>query len=81
MVEKIREESTRFTQTTIQCPGCDTLVWEAERNDGHWAGCHCLTMRVAFDGPVTDRFWRRLSELYANTNAMPGSTVLIKGLE
>jgi hypothetical protein len=81
LVQKMREEATSFTETEIMCPGCDQKVWEADRDGGHWAGCHCLTMRLPFAGPVTVRLWNHISELYGKSKASPGATMMVRGLE
>jgi hypothetical protein len=47
----VREEATNFTETEIMCPGYDQKVWEADRDGGHWARCHCVTMRLPFGWP------------------------------
>src|SRR6266481_9734788 len=43
LVAQIREKATRYLETDLVCPGCDTPIWEADVGGTLYRSCHCLT--------------------------------------
>jgi hypothetical protein len=46
MIEIRRAESDRFCELDHICPGCDTRIWEAQKGNMIYRGCHCCSLTL-----------------------------------
>src|SRR5262245_32411841 len=44
LIESIESDADRFCELEAICPGCDTPIWEAQKADIIYRGCHCISL-------------------------------------
>jgi hypothetical protein len=46
LIETIRSTADRFSELDHVCPGCDTRIWEAQKAELIYRGCHCCSLTL-----------------------------------